>query len=128
MIAPEVRIHNAQVLDRTAVGTAEETDSVLCCVVEVQAGNGLVVALEGTGVILGVIADGGPFTAGSAIQGAILVQDVFVDHDVCGQNGVSTCFAAVDQRHKPVELACVADGVIACKFRRQLQGLTIFLR
>ena len=116
LIAAEVGIQEAQVLDLAAVDIAEETDIVLCCVVEVQTGDGLSVAVKGAGIIHALaVTDGCPGTEIRAItvQGAVLVQDILVDLDVIHQLAVDGFTAAVDLLGKPVELACVVDLVVA---------------
>ena len=59
-------------------------------VVEVQTADGLAIAVEGASVLAAAVADGRPDTesASIAVEVAVVLQHILVDHDISGQLAV----------------------------------------
>ena len=87
----------------TTADVAEQADIVAAAAV-VQPADGLIIAVEGTGVGVAVIADGRPLGEAAVVQASVRFQHARVDSDVIRQHGVGVIVAFVHRLRKPVEL------------------------
>ena len=113
-----VGIDNAYILHFAFIQITNQANIVGVSIREIQSGNGLVVAVEGTGILNAgvtdagaVAADGRPYAEGALSVQCAIHQDILVDDDVLHQDGIRVGFAAVDQLGKPVQLTAVGDLV-----------------
>ena len=109
-------IRQADILDGCSVDRTEQAHVFIHIIIEVQAADCVTLAVKLAGVLRGVsAADGHPFSEGRFVEvgRADVVEHILVDHNIGGQLAVDGAVATVDLLRKPVELAAVADLVIA---------------
>ena len=109
-------IHQADILDGCSVDRTEQAHVFIHIIVEIQTADRVALAVKLAGVLTGVsAANGHPFSECRFVRGghADVVEHILVDHNIGGQLAVDGAVAAVDLLRKPVELAAVADLVIA---------------
>ena len=125
--AADVGILDAHILNYTAVTDIAKQANIACStVVEVQAADGLAVAVKGAGVSVSIAAHGGPGAELTLIQGTVLSQDVFIDEDVFHELTVDGSVSAVDLLSKPVQLTGITD-LVGIAFRAAAGGRLIDL-
>ena len=116
IVTLQVRPNDTHIFDGThGAHIAKEAHITLGGIIEIQAGNGLVVAIEGSGVFSAAIADRGPDPeiASVAVEGAISVQDLLIDHDIRHQLAVDGRTTPINLCRKPIQLIGIINLIIA---------------
>ena len=116
--AAEIGIHHAHILHCCAACNITKQTGIE--LLTIQTSNGVILTVKGAIVtriaIQSVIciADGfpAPEIACASVERTVFLQHVFIDHDVCGQLGVSRGVTCVDIGRKPVQLAGGINQVV----------------
>ena len=86
LVTIDVRVNNAKVLDIAATDIAKQTNILSTGVVDIQAADGVVVAIECAGEVTARRTHWCPSKFRCAVERAILGQNAVVNHNVGNQN------------------------------------------
>ena len=115
VFARDIGGHHAYILHLAAFNISEQTNIVCTFVVEIEAANSVVVAVEGAGVFPVCITNRCPDAeiAAGAVEGTIFVQHIRIDHNIIGQYRIEGGAAAIDLGSKPVKMILILKGIVA---------------
>ena len=91
------------------------------CIVEIQAADGVIAAVKGADIWVTIVTNGCPCTEtrAVAVESAVCLQYILVDHDICGQLTVGRSLTTLDKLRKGIEVIGCGNEIIAVRILAQ---------